>query len=81
MRGWRWVTSVLSLDDFFESSVPTGDVLLDGYTRVDMSLTWQGTAGLSIGAAVDNLFDEEYQEAVGFPAADKRFRLGARYQF
>lgn len=78
---WRWVTSLLALDDFYESSVPTGGVWLDGYVRVDMSVTWQATDALSLGAAVDNLLDEEYHEAVGFPAAGTRARLGARYRF
>jgi len=78
---WRWVTSALALDEFYESSVPTGGVWLDGYFRVDTSLTWQATEALSVGLAVDNLFDEEYHEAVGFPAAGIRGRVGAKYRF
>ena len=78
---WRWVTSALALDDFYESSVPTAGIWLDGYVRVDTSLTWQTTEELSLGLAVDNLFDENYHEAVGFPAAGIRGRLGARYRF
>jgi vitamin B12 transporter len=81
VQNWRWVTSILSLDDFYESSVPTGDVLLDGYTRLDTSVTWQATEALSLGLAVDNLLDKDYQEAVGFPAAGIRGRLGAKYKF
>jgi outer membrane receptor protein involved in Fe transport len=56
-------------------------VWLDGYFRVDTSLTWQATEALSVGLAIDNLFDKEYQEAVGFPAAGIRGRVGARYRF
>jgi iron complex outermembrane receptor protein/vitamin B12 transporter len=78
---WRWVTSALALDEFYESSVPTGGVWLDGYFRVDTSLTWQATEALSVGLAVDNLFDKDYQEAVGFPAAGIRGRVGAKYRF
>jgi iron complex outermembrane receptor protein/vitamin B12 transporter len=78
---WRWVTSALALDDFFESSVPTGGVRLDGHTRVDTSVTWQATAAMSVSIAIDNVFDEDYQEAVGFPAAGIRGRVGARYRF
>lgn len=78
---WRWVTSVLALDEFYESSVPTGGVWLDGYVRVDSTLSWQATEKLRIGLAVDNLFDEDYEEAVGFPAAGTRGRLGAKYSF
>lgn len=78
---WRWVTSALALDEFHESSVLTGGVWLDGYFRVDTALTWQATEALSLGLAVDNLFDREYEEAVGFPAAGIRGRIGARYRF
>lgn len=78
---WRWVTSALALDDFYESSVPTGGVWLDGYVRVDTALSWQATEELSVGFAVDNLFDADYHEAVGFPAAGIRGRVGARYRF
>jgi len=78
---WRWVNSALLLDEFYESSIPTGGVWLDGYFRVDTSITWQATAALRLGLAVDNLFDNEYAEAVGFPAAGIRGRLGARYRF
>ncbi len=78
---WRWVTSVLALDKFYESSIPTGGVWLDGYSRVDTSLTWQATEALSVGLAADNLLDKDYQEAVGFPAAGIRGRVGAKYRF
>jgi len=78
---WHWVTSALAMDDFYESSIPTGGVWLDGYVRVDTSVTWQATASLDIGLAVDNLFDKQYREAVGFPAAGTRARIGARYRF
>jgi len=81
LPGWRWVTSALALDDFYESSVPTGDVSLAGYTRVDTSVTWQATDALGIGLAIDNLLDKKYYEAVGFPAAGIRGRVGAKYSF
>ena len=31
--------------------------------------------------AIDNLLDEQYEEAVGFPAAGTRSRLAAKYAF
>lgn len=78
---WRWVTSGLVLDEFYESSIATGGMWLDGYTRVDTALTWEVAEALSVGLAIDNLFDSEYREAVGFPAAGIRARIGARYSF
>ncbi|MGI9308560.1 MAG: TonB-dependent receptor plug domain-containing protein [Gammaproteobacteria bacterium] len=78
---WRWVTSALYSDDFWESSIPTGDILLDSYWRVDTSLSWQATDALRVGLAIDNVLDADYEEAVGFPAAGIRGRLGLKYNF
>jgi len=78
---WRWVMRLLAMDRFHESSIPTGGVWLDGYVRVDTALTWDASSDLSIGLAVDNLVDRQYHEAVGFPAAGLRGRIGATYHF
>ncbi len=78
---WRLLSSFLILSEFFESSIPTGSIHLDGYERVDVSATWQASDKLSVQFAVDNLLDSEYQEAVGFPAAGIRGRIGVRYAF
>ncbi len=81
IQDWRWVTHAYALDEFYESSVATGSRRLAGYARVDTALTWQTTEAFSVGFAVDNLFDNAYQEAVGFPAAGFRGRIGAKYRF
>jgi iron complex outermembrane receptor protein/vitamin B12 transporter len=78
---WRLLTSALVLDNFFESSIPTGSILVDGYERIDVSATWQATDSLSLQFAVDNLLDAEYQEVIGFPAAGIQGRIGVRYAF
>lgn len=81
LPNWRWVMRVHALDEFYQSSVATGVRRLAGYGRVDTALTWQATEALSVAIAVDNLFDNTHQEAVGFPAAGTRARLGAKYRF
>ena len=78
---WRLLTSALVLDNFFESSIPTGSILVDGYERIDVSATWQANDSLSLQFAVDNLLDAEYQEVIGFRAAGIRGRIGVRYAF
>lgn len=78
---WRLLSSFLILSEFFESSIPTGSILLDGYERVDVSATWQASDKLSLQFAVDNLLDKNYHEAVGFPGAGIRGRIGVRYTF
>jgi len=84
---WRptpdWLVDLdwLYVDDTFDSSVPTGGVTLDRYNRVDVAVTWDATSRLSMILAIDNLLDENFEEAVGFPAPGFRPRLTARYQF
>ncbi len=75
------MTSLLLVDEFYESSIPTGGLFLDGYQRLDIALTMFVSDNLKIGFAIDNLLDEEYWEAVGFPAAGIRGRINATYQF
>jgi vitamin B12 transporter len=58
-----------------DSSVPTGPRTLDSYTRVDMSLGWQVNRHWSTQFALDNVLDENYEEAIGFPAPGVGVRL------
>lgn len=43
--------------------------------RVDINLSWQPLPHLSLKLAVDNVLNERYQNAVGFPAAGRGARL------
>ncbi len=65
----------------FDDSIPTGQVVLDGYNRVDTTVTWMPSADLALLLSLDNLFDESYQEAVGFDSPGRRARLALRYRF
>jgi len=37
--------------------------------------------GVSFTGRVTNLFDKQYQDAIGFPALGRDFRLGLNYRF
>jgi outer membrane cobalamin receptor len=82
---WRPVSEVslrveaLFVGDVLDASVPTGRgtrAKLDGYQRVDLALRWSPHPWLELHLAVDNLFDAEYREAVGYPAPGVRPRAG-----
>lgn len=64
-----------------DSSIPTGDATLDPYVRFDAALSYRPDPSLTITFAVDNLFDAQYEEAVGFPAAGVTPRIGVRAVF
>ncbi|MDX1482546.1 MAG: TonB-dependent receptor [Woeseiaceae bacterium] len=78
---WQLEASLLQTGRSFDSSVPTGDTTLDSYTRVDVVVTYHRSDRLHATLGVDNVFDEDYYEAVGFPAPGARARLGLRYRF
>jgi vitamin B12 transporter len=63
------------------SSVPTGQITLPSYERVDIAVSRSLTEQVRLFAALDNVFDEDYQEAVGFPDAGRRVRIGAQLRF
>lgn len=52
--------------DYFDSSIPTGVITMDGYTRADLSLSWDIMKGTTIRLNANNVFDNKYEEAVGF---------------
>ncbi|MGI9234076.1 MAG: TonB-dependent receptor plug domain-containing protein [Woeseiaceae bacterium] len=78
---WLFAASFLSLGEFWESSIPTGGLTLDGYQRLDIALSYDTNERVRIGLAIDNALDEDYYEAVGFPAAGIRGRVNAAYRF
>jgi outer membrane receptor protein involved in Fe transport len=78
---WLLDLDWLHVGNVLDSSIPTGILELDAWNRVDLSLGWMATPRLRLALAVDNLLDVDYQEAIGFPAAGVRPRLGVRYLF
>jgi outer membrane cobalamin receptor len=63
------------------SSVPTGARTLQGYERLDVALSHELSTNATLFIAADNVLDEDYQEAVGFPSAGLRVRIGAAVTF
>ncbi len=65
---------------FLDRSIPTGDSDMPAYTVVDAG--W----GMSYGAlrlklSIDNLFDKQYEQFVGFAAQGRRLRAELRGTF
>jgi vitamin B12 transporter len=82
------LTSVGSRDDvrFGRFPEPNRRVTLPAYTTLDLSGTVAvlrrrgGTPGLDLTARVENLFDESYEQAVGFPARGRGVFVGLASQ-
>ena len=72
------------VDNVVEASRHTGesrDYTLDAYSTLDLSLNWQAHPRLKLQAAVSNVLDEDYEQAVGFPAVGIYPRAGVKLAF
>jgi len=52
-----------------------------GYARFDIAAHYDFSRGISLYARAANLFDKRYQDALGYPALGRDFRLGLKYRF
>jgi outer membrane cobalamin receptor len=73
--------SALIVGSVKDSSEPTDNVTLDAWGRVDLSVSWRVREHLSLYLEIDNLFDSNYEEVVGFRAPGSRPRVGVTARF
>jgi len=52
-----------------------------GYARFDLATGYLIARGISFTGRVTNLFDKQYEDAIGYPALGRDFRLGLNYRF
>jgi vitamin B12 transporter len=52
-----------------------------GYARFDLSGIYLVGHGVTVYARATNLFDKQYQDALGYPALGRDMRAGVRYTF
>lgn len=65
---WTFAGALVSSGSFADSSIPTGDVRIGSYSRLDLSASRQLAPHARLLFRIANVTDEEYQEYVGFPA-------------
>ena len=58
-----------------------GDIPLDAYTAVDLTVARRFGERFEPFVRVENVFDEEYEEAAGFPAPGTAFTVGLDLEF
>ncbi|MDF3022224.1 MAG: TonB-dependent receptor [Steroidobacteraceae bacterium] len=75
----RFSASATYVGESFDSSIATGDLDLDAYTRIDVSAVWQLSEKFETWLAIDNLTDEKYQQFVGFESRGILPRAGVRF--
>ncbi len=73
--------SLVSVGGVLDSSVPTGDVVLPGWRRLDLTARYEVRRGLVLTAAAENILDAHYEEAIGVPSPGMRWRAGVEARF
>ena len=61
--------------------IDPGQINNPGYARFDMAASIRCTRGLFFTTRVINIFDKQYQDALGYPALGRWYMLGVRYNF
>lgn len=81
--GWRstdaWTVNAVTR--WVGERTDVGGVELEDYTVFDLALARRVGRWIEPYARVENLFDQEYQEAAGFPAPDRRVVGGLAVSF
>jgi len=50
-----------------------------GYARFDLATSYEIRRGVTVYGRVENLFDKQFQDVIGFPALGRDFRLGMKF--
>ncbi len=84
---WNWRRLTLNSTTLFVGRRPDSDFAFlgftsnRGYTRWDLAGSYRTTYGITYFGVVENLLNDDYMEALGFPALKLMFRAGARVEF
>jgi outer membrane receptor protein involved in Fe transport len=79
-EAWRFVWNTVYADDSFDFSIPTAEVEVGSWTRTDIALSYKWKA-FTATVAVDNLFDSDYEQYVGFTNFGRRARAMVSARF
>jgi vitamin B12 transporter len=62
----------------FDYNFP-GQIIDPGYALFNLAATYNVASGFSVYGRINNLANKQYQEAYGFPALGREFRIGVKY--
>ncbi|WP_394153813.1 TonB-dependent receptor domain-containing protein [Vibrio maritimus] len=79
IAAWRFDLSYLYQGKRYDDASNTR--VLDPYSLVDIAGTYYFDNGLSLGAKVGNLLNEEYETASGYKTPERNYYVNAIYEF
>jgi vitamin B12 transporter len=56
-----------------------GQIIDPGYALINLAAAYHVARGFSFYGRIDNLANKQYQEAYGYPALGREFRIGVKY--
>jgi len=62
----------------FDYNYP-GQIIDPGYALINLAATYNIRNGFSLYGRINNLANKQYEEAYGFPALGREFRIGVKY--
>ena len=71
--------SILKAGSSYEDSQNTDEI--EGYTRVDLAASYEVNKNLEVFARVENLLDEEYEEATSYSISQRLAYVGLKLSF
>ncbi len=77
---WRmnWNLSGYFSGQRYDYNYP-GQIINPGYALINLAATYNVARGFSIYGRIANLANKQYEEAYGFPALGREFRIGVKY--
>ncbi len=77
---WRmnWNLSGYFTGQRFDYNYP-GQIVDPGYALINLAASYNVARGFSVFGRINNLANKQYQEAYGFPALGREFRIGVKY--
>jgi vitamin B12 transporter len=77
---WRmnWNISGYFTGKRYDYNYPT-QVIDPGYALINLAVAYNVARGFSIYGRINNLANKQYEEAYGFPALGREFRIGVKY--
>jgi vitamin B12 transporter len=77
-RRMNWNLNGYFTGERFDYNYP-GQIINPGYARFDLAASYNVARGVSFYGRIANLLDKKYQEAYGYPALGREFRIGVKY--
>ena len=62
----------------FDYNYP-GQIIDPGYALINLAVTYNVARGFSLYGRINNLANKQYEEAYGYPALGREFRIGVKY--